>query len=206
MRNNMELKTIIGLSLIFLSLLLIFICLLKKKNTFFNTRKILMEHIGLFKTCPFQYVIFYGLPLLFAVGLAMVYEAGISFYSELGVILGIILSMLFAILSILSGHDFSSVSDDGQKSKVKKVLKQTINAIIFDSILSLFLMLYGLVFIVINGNKAITGFFDKVIISQIVSGIAYYIFVVILLNLLLILKYMSKIIEFNLEVKKGGEK
>jgi len=40
------------------------------------------------------------------------------------------------------------------------------------------------------------------IIKTAVSAVAYYLFVVILLNLLLIVKQMSKIIEFNIVVKR----
>lgn len=199
----MEIKTIVGLSLVAFSLLMIFICMIRKKEEFFNIRKTICDHLTIFKHCPSKYWIFYGLPLLFSVGLALIYEAGSGFYTELSVVLGIILSMLFAILSILTSQDYSTVNDKTQKSKAKKVLKETTNAIVFDSILSLFLMLYGLVIIVLSGIKTIEIPFDTTIIKAVVSGIAYYVFTIILLNLLFIVKQMSKIIEFNIEVKKG---
>ena len=202
----MENKTIIGLSLVIISALLIFFCLLRRKEDFFNVRKTIVDHIKVFKSCPSKYLIFYGFPMFFSVGLAMIYDAGASFYSELSVVLGIILSMLFAILSILSNQDYANVKDETQKNKAKKVLKQTTNAIVFDSILSLFLMLYGLVMIVLGGLKinAVDMMIDLTIIKSFLSGIAYYIFTVILLNLLFIVKQMGKIIEFNIDVKKNN--
>lgn len=151
----MEIKTIVGLSLVVFSSLMIFICMMRKKEDFFNIRKTLCDHLKIFKYCPSKYWIFYGLPLLFSVGLALIYKAGSGFYTELSVILGIILSMLFAILSILTSQDYSTVNDETQKRKAKRVLKTTTNAIVFDSILSLFLMLYGLVIIVLSGIKTI---------------------------------------------------
>lgn len=196
----MDKKILIGLSLVLISSTLIILCLLRKKEDFFNIRKTVIDHLCLFKNCPSKYLIFYIFPLSFSIGLSLIYVADKTFYSELSVILGIILSMLLAILSILSGQDFSSVTDQNQKNKVKKVLKETTNAIVFDSILSLFLMLYGLVLIVLN-NLQLT--IDTSIIKSICSGIAYYIFVVILINLLFIVKQMSKIIEFSIEVKKN---
>ena len=132
-------------------------------------------------------------------------EAGSGFYTELSVILGIILSMLFAILSILTSQDYSTVNDETQKRKAKRVLKTTTNAIVFDSILSLFLMLYGLVIIVLSGIKTIEIPFNTDILKTVASCIAYYVFTIILLNLLFIVKQMSKIIEFNIEVKKGNK-
>lgn len=202
----MGIKTIVGLSLVAFSALLIFICMMRKKEDFFNIRKTICDHLKIFKHCPSKYWIFYGLPLMFSVGLALIYEAGSGFYTELSVVLGIILSMLFAILSILSSQDYSAVNDKKRKSKAKKVLKETTNAIVFDSILSLFLMLYGLVIIVLSGLNIIEISFDMTILKTVASCIAYYVFTIILLNLLFIVKQMSKIIEFNLEVKKDKNK
>lgn len=199
----MEIKTIIGLSLVVFSSLMIFICMMRKKEDFFNIRKTICDHLKIFKHCPSKYWIYYGLPLLFSIGLALIYEASSGFYTELSVVLGIILSMLFAILSILTSQDYSTVNDETQKIKAKKVLKKTTNAIVFDSILSLFLMLYGLVVIVLSGIKTIEIPFDTIILKAIASGIAYYVFTIILLNLLFIVKQMSKIIEFNIEVRKS---
>lgn len=198
----MEKKTIIGLSLVTFSTLVLFICMMRKKEDFFNIRKTICDHLKVFKHCPSKYWIFYGLPLLFSVGLSLIYEAGSGFYTELSVVLSIILSMLFAILSILSSQDYSVINDKTQKDKLKKVLKETTTAIVFDSILSLFLMLHGLVIIVLSGIKTIEIPFDTTILKTFASGIAYYVFMIILLNLLFIVKQMSKIIEFNIEVNK----
>lgn len=199
----METKTIIGILLIIFSTALILLCLLRKKEDFFNIRETIHEHLNVFKHCPSKYLVFYGFPLMFSVGLALIYEAGISFYSELSVVLGIILSMLFAILSILSAQDYSSVCNDEQRNIGNKILKETTNAIVFDSILSLSLMLYGLVMIVLNDLNNINIPFDLTILKSVLSGIAYFVFTTILLNLLFIVKRMSKIIEFNITVKKN---
>lgn len=198
----MESVKTVGAALVAGSIFCILISLLRKKETFFNLREVVECHLSLFKECKFQYVVFYGFPLLFAVGLAMLYEAGTAFYSELSVIMGILLGMLFAILSIMAGHDFSGVEDAQQRSNVKQVVNETINAIIFDSMLCLFLMLYGLIIIVLEGVTIGALPVDVTLVKAILSGVAYYLFVVILLTLLLIVKHMSKIINFNLTVRK----
>lgn len=185
-----------GICLVIISLLIIFLCLLRKKDTFFNLYKVIFDHLKLFKDCKFQYIVFYGLPLVFSVGLAMLYTAGTAFYSELSVILGILLSMMLAILSILSGYDFSD-KNKRERKKAQDVVDETINAIIFDSVLCMFLMIYGLVIIVLEGSSFPDFPIDITIIKAIISGVAYYIFTVILLNLLLIIKHMSNIIKYN---------
>ena len=72
----------------------------------------------------------------------------------------------------------------------------------FDSLLCVFLLLYGLTIIVLSSGDFSWIPISMNIIKAIVSAIAYYLFSVILLNLLLIVKQMSKIIEFNIVVKR----
>lgn len=198
----MRTSTIIGIALVVSSLLLIAICLFHKREAFFNLRNIAKRHFELFKNSRINYVVFYFLPGLFAVGLAMLYSAAIEFYTELSVILGIILSVLLTILSILSNYDFSTVADEVQKKKGRKVVEDTINAITFSTLLCIFLLLYNLVLIILRTCDLSWVTWDLSFLKAAVSAVAYYLFAVICLNLLLIVKQMSKIIQFNLNVKK----
>jgi hypothetical protein len=198
----MKTSTIIGIALVVSSLLLIAICLFHKREAFFNLRNIVKKHFELFKNSRINYAVFYFLPGLFAVGLAMLYSAAIEFYTELSVILGIILSVLLTILSILSNYDFSTVADEVQKKKGRKVVEDTINAITFSTLLCIFLLLYNLVLIILRTCDLSWVTWDLSFLKAAVSAVAYYLFAVICLNLLLIVKQMSKIIQFNLNVKK----
>ena len=188
-----------GLLLVFISLAVMILSLLRKEEPFFNLRDIIKAHKQLIRGSE---ILFCILPMCFAVGLALLYTAGAQFYTEISVILGIFLSMLLASLSILSNYDFSTVKDASQREKGKKVVRQTINAIMFDSLLCVFLLLYGLTIIVLSSGDFSWIPISMNIIKAIVSAIAYYLFSVILLNLLLIVKQMSKIIEFNIVVKR----
>lgn len=188
-----------GLLLVFISLAVMIFSLLRKEEPFFNLRDIIKAHKQLIRGSE---ILFCILPMCFAVGLALLYTAGAQFYTEISVILGIFLSMLLASLSILSNYDFSTVKDASQREKGKKVVRQTINAIMFDSLLCVFLLLYGLTIIVLSSGDFSWIPISMNIIKAIVSAIAYYLFSVILLNLLLIVKQMSKIIEFNIVVKR----
>ena len=188
-----------GLLLVFISLAVMIFSLLRKEEPFFNLRDIIKAHKQLIRGSE---ILFCILPMCFAVGLSLLYTAGAQFYTEISVILGIFLSMLLASLSILSNYDFSTVKDASQREKGKKVVRQTINAIMFDSLLCVFLLLYGLTIIVLSSGDFSWIPISMNIIKAIVSAIAYYLFSVILLNLLLIVKQMSKIIEFNIVVKR----
>ena len=188
-----------GLLLVFISLAVMIFSLLRKEEPFFNLRDIIKAHKQLIRGSE---ILFCILPMCFAVGLSLLYTAGAQFYTEISVILGIFLSMLLASLSILSNYDFSTVKDASQREKGKKVVRQTINAIMFDSLLCVFLLLYGLTIIVLSSGDFSWIPISMNIIKAIVSAIAYYLFSVILLNLLQIVKQMSKIIEFNIVVKR----
>ena len=188
-----------GLLLVFISLAVMIFSLLRKEEPFFNLRDIIKAHKQLIRGSE---ILFCILPMCFAVGLSLLYTAGAQFYTEISVILGIFLSMLLASLSILSNYDFSTVKDASQREKGKKVVRQTINAIMFDSLLCVFLLLYGLTIIVLSSGDFSWIPISMNIIKAIVSAIAYYLFSVILLNLLLIVKQMSKIIEFTIVVKR----
>lgn len=192
----MTINRIIGFSLLGISTLFMIFFLLRKNESFFNLNGIIKKHLLIFKHCKFQYVIFYIVPLIFAAGLSMIYTAGETFYSELSVVVSILLTMLFAILSVLTSRKYNVVNKT-LRAKICSTVNETINAIIFDVLLCVFLLLYSLVMVILDSVPNITG-----IIKQILAGISYYIFAVILLTLLLIVKRLSKIIEFNLTIDK----
>ena len=183
---------IIGFFLVFISLTVIICSLLRKNDSFFNVREVIKKHLGIFTDCKGQYVIFYVMPLFFAIGLSLIYEADINFYENISVIISILLSMLLAILSILATKDYILSGDDKRNERIIKVVKETINAILFVGLLCILVLTTGLVMIVILSITCLP-IFD--IIKHIIVSIIYYLFVVILLNVLLIIKRISKIIE-----------
>lgn len=133
----------------------------------------------------------------------MVHSAAKDVLDELSVILGIILSVLLTVLSILSSFDFSTVKNEAQRQKGKAVVNDTINSITFSTFLCIFLMLYNMVLTVLHGGDFSWIPFDLGILKIAASTLAYYLFSVICLTFLLIVKQMSKIIQFNLNVKRN---
>ena len=193
----MGLMKVVGAALVGTSLMLMMVCLLRKNESFFNLRDIITKQLRLFQNCKSQYIIFYIFPLGFAVGLAMLYEAGDTFYSQLSVVVSILLSMLLTILSILTGKDYDSINSKDCKDRIGVVIGETFTAIMFDSLLCISLLLYSLIMVVVDGIS-----FDVKVLKCVFAGIAYYLFIVILLTLFLIVKRMCKIIEINLKAKK----
>lgn len=189
-------KSYVSIVLIILSITLIMLSFFRKNDNFFNVKEIAKSYFSIFSKSKSQYITFYALPLVLAVGLAIIYEADKSFYENSSVIVSIFLSMLLAILSILTSKEYGSFSKE-LKTKVQKVVKETINAIVFDSLLCIVLLLYCLIMIVIYDVD-----FKLSIAKNIFAGISYYGFAVILLNLLLIIKRMGKIIEVDINHRK----
>lgn len=192
---------IVGTSLVAVSGILMLVSLFRKNEYYFNLRSVVKRHLKLFEKCKSKYFVFYGLPLLFSAGLALLCEANDKFFSELSVILSILISILFAILGVLCGQDYSTVLNEQQKKKAKAVLLDTVNSIVFTAFLCIFLLLYGLVF---SAVKTVEFNLNIDCLKCIISGTAYYFFTVILLSLFLIFKQMSELIKFNLNAPKKG--
>lgn len=188
----MELHEWIGIGLVAVSLCAIVLFLWKSQGSFFNLAEIVKNHLKLFACQKIQYVGFFVLPASFAVGLALLYAADSSFYSNLIVIVSILFSMLFAMLGVLTNLEISD-RDENRVARAKKTLEETINAILFDSILGVFLLLYGLTMIVADSVIKIHA------IKAALSGGIYYIFEVFTLTLLLIVKRMSRLVRYRIQ-------
>ena len=199
----MTFDKLIGIILSIISIALIICILFRRKEPYFNFREIIKEHLCLFSNCKFQYFVFYFLPLILSIGLSLLFSANAAFFSHLGVVLSIIISMLLALLSILSGYDFTKFEDENQKNNAKIAVKQTINAILFCCIIGISLLLIGFIVIAINGKNIEWIPFNYNYCKIIVSALSYYLSIVLLMNLLLIIKNMSKIIEANMSIERN---
>lgn len=198
-------EIIIGLILSIISFLLILAFLLNKNEPFFNFNKIIKDHLLIFKNCKSQYLVFYIFPFILAVGLSLLFTVNASFFSHLGIVVSIILTILITLMSMLTNFDISKIEDTDQKNKAKEAIKQTINAIFFDCIIGIFLLLLGFVSIAADGTNLEWIQFDTHICKIILSIITYYFLSVLLLTLLLIIKHISKIIWINLTIERKNK-
>ena len=189
----------IGYALIIIAIIPVFFSFFNERKSFFNIKSIIKDHFKMFKNCKSQYWVFYGSPFLLSVGLAFIYDAQDNFYDNLSVIISIILSMLFAVLAILTNYNYSVESnDENQKrstipDKVHKVVDETTNSIIFETVLCVFLLIYGMIVVIIRDVMPV-----NVIVNKTLTGISCFLFTVLLLDLLIVVKRMTKIIKYKM--------
>lgn len=189
---------IIGYILIIIAIIPVLFSFHNEHKSFFNIKTVIKEHLKIFKDCKSQYLIFYGSPLLLSVGLAFIYDAQDNFYDNLSVIISIILSMLFAVLAILTNYDFSEKSDDDQNrttthEKVLKIVNETTDSIMFETMICVFLLIYGMIVVIVRDVMPL-----NVIVNKILTGISCFLFTVLLLDLLIVVKRMTKIIKYKM--------
>lgn len=194
----------VGMILVVISTLAIIYFMFKRNEPFFNLRKIFHEHFHLFSNCKSQYFVFYVLPIFLSVGLSFLFSVGVDYFSHLGVVISIILSMLLAILAILCGFDFGKIKNEDQKNNAETTVRQTINAILFCCIIGIALLLLGFIVIAASGTNLEWIPINIDLFKNIVSVISNYLFIVMLLNLLLIVKNMCKIIEAKMIIERNS--
>ena len=187
---------LIGLIFLILGMLLVILT----KSDYLNIFEIITDYFKIFNNNKRECLY----PLFFSIGIVFLSDTIDKLYSELSVIVGIILSMLFAGLSILTTYDCSAITDEEQKEKFRMSIVQTINAIRFDFLMCLVLLI---VIILIKIKFLYFKFIIdiKVIVSVlniVLPIIVLYLFFVILFVLLLIIKNMFILIKFNTYIEK----
>lgn len=190
----------VGIGLILISVVLIFISIFRKNRSFFNMSKIVKDYFAIFNNNKWAYIVFYGYPLILAIGIALIYSAEKLFYDNLSIILSIILSMLFSVLSIITSFNYGEGFSCSTRKRVMTVVKETSAAIIFSVLLCVVLLLYSMVMLIVTEIN-----FESVIVLKILSGIAYYVSAVLLLNLLLVIKRIGKIIDAKISDKEENK-
>lgn len=190
----------IALLIIVISIILFIIIERANNFPFFNIKEIITNHFEIFDKCKSEKIAFFICPFLLAIGLTLLTTDFKSIFDEISVATGIMLSMLFTGLSILSTYDFSFVKDQETLNTAKIALTQTINAINFNILLCIFLII---TIILINSKigYSILEPFNIPIIKGCATVIVLYIFIVIILTILLIIKNMIRIIDFTHKIK-----
>ena len=187
----------IGFALIVVAIIPIIISIFSERRNFFNIKSIIKDHLKMFENCKSQYLIFYGSPFILSVGLAFIYDAQDDFYDNLSVIISIILSMLFAVLAILISFDYSnslnSNDNTANSSNIIKVVNETTSSIIFETIICVFLLIYGMIVVIVRGVMSL-----NLVINKILAGVSCFFFTVLILDLLVVIKRMSRIIKIKM--------
>lgn len=174
-------ESTLGLVLMTISFFLISLGLFRRNSSFVELRKVFLEHMVLFKNARYQYLVFYVYPLIMSIGISILYVAEKERYK-----VSIFISMLLAILSIITTKDLSKY-EPNQQQRIKAVIKETSNAIVFCTAISIFIICVSLIMTAID--------FDKYqYLAKGVAVVIYYLLLVLLLNILLIVKRMGKLL------------
>lgn len=159
----------------------------RKNNNFLNIGSIFTQYFSLFNKAPLQKLAFFVAPIFMAVGITKVKLVDKDIINNLNIVLSILISMFFALLSILCSF---SPKDNG---RYNLVLKETFNVVMIECILGVFLLIVSFVILFINQYSLSVWLF-------IVSILMYYLALIIFLNILLVIKRMKKLFDhrFNL--------
>lgn len=157
-------------------LILFFNCI-KKNNNFFDIRNIFLEQFKMFNNAKSQIIVFYIVPVILAYAVTKNKYIDKEITDNIIIVLSIMLSMLFAILSIINGYQ-------KKDSKYIKVLDETNNSIMFQSVLCVITLIISFAQFFVDSYSG-----EKIII--IVSFVLYYLMFVIILNTFIILKRMK---------------
>lgn len=182
--------------LFFSGIILILVALLQKNSNFLNVRKIMRQHLSLFSKSPLQAVSIFVAPLLIAIAAAATHPLTVEIVNNLNVVLSILISMFFAMLSILASlslksTDQSKVEDVTLIRDAKnynKVVKQTNNAILFESILAILLL-------IVSFSQLFIGSFDPTLKLKITSAFVYYLTLVLVLNIFVVIKRTKELLD-----------
>lgn len=160
----------------FAGLILFFNCI-KKNNNFFDIRNIFLEQFKMFANAKGQIIVFYVVPAILAYAVMKNKHIDKGIIDNIIIVLSIIISMLFAMLSIINGYQKTD-------SKYVEVLDETNNSIMFQAVLCVITLIISFVqFFIDNYNGEI--------ITKIISFVLYYLIFVIILNTFIILKRMK---------------
>lgn len=186
--------------LFFLGIILILVALLQKNSNFLDVRKIVRQHLSIFSKSPLQVVAIFGAPLLIAIAAAATHPLTVEIVNNLNVVLSILISMFFAMLSILASlslksTDQSKVEDVTLIRDAKnynKVLTQTNNAILFESVLAILLL-------IVSFSQLFIGSFDSTLKLKIISAFVYYLTLVLILNIFVVIKRTKELLDSKSE-------
>lgn len=176
----------IGIILILCSGVILILGLINKKNNFVGLWTVLKKHLKLFQNARFQYLLFYIVPLFMAIGISCIYIADCLMYQNIIVAVSIFVSMLLSMLSILTTKDYTKYTPEQQK-KIKNVLDETNNAIVFCTFVSILIIIISLVMVAVSSS-------EEQILNRVVAAGIYYLIQVLLLNILLIVKRVGKLV------------
>lgn len=170
------------------SVMLLIIGAMRKNNNYMDIKSIFVQEYKLLKNEKFNIVIFYVVPILLAIGIVQISTITGNVVENINIVITILLTVIFAVLGILWGSADQLKGDN----KTVKVIKETINTVMFISVLNIFALILAFALLFVNlENPSIVLIF--------LSGVEYTLIFMAILHLFIVIKRMKKLIEQKLK-------
>lgn len=156
-----------------------------KSSNFVDIRFIVRRHFSIFRKNKLQFFSIYIIPVIFSITIGKNYVVNDGILDNLNIILSILISMFFAVLSILCSVDLGT-----KKDEYKQLVRETFESTIFEIVLCLLLLFVSFIVLFI-------GKYDVNVILQVVSSVIYYLTFIVILNILVIIKRIQVIFDYQ---------
>ena len=175
-----------------ISAALIVLALIQKNSNFMDVRTIIKKHLSVFKGSPLQFIVLFVVPLFLAIASVQIKPVNENIINNINIVLAILISMLFSMLSILSAFPVKLDKKKDEMARVvstdtdkvyDRVLGETFNSLMFECIQSILVL-------ICSCSILFFGYYEKGAFLYIISTILYYLFFVLVLNIFVIIKRM----------------
>lgn len=158
-----------------IGVILVILYSMQKNNNFIRIRGIFKQYLSVFNGSIIQKAFFFGVPIFFALSFAQLGEPDQDTFDTMYVVVSILITMFFSVLTMLTG-------DNSKRNETyKNVLNETINCILFEIVVSIFILAYGFVFQML---------LEKIpeVWVDVFASVFYYMIFFLLLNMFIIVK------------------
>ena len=191
-------KLSISTILVCVSVILMMIAFLQKNSSFLDVRSIISTHFKVFSGSPLQCAVIFGVPLLITIAALNKQALSKDIVDTLNIVLSILISMFFAMLSILSALNLKAVNEKEKNdviaiSKVEEynlLLKETFNAVMFECLSCILVLATSFTLLFVND-------FSTSWQLTLVSGAVYYLTLVIVFNIFVIIKRIKVLFDYR---------
>lgn len=191
-------KLSISTILVCVSAILMMIAFLQKNSNFLDVRSIISTHFKVFSGSPLQCAVIFGVPLLITIAALNKQALSKDIVDTLNIVLSILISMFFAMLSILSALNLKAVNEKEKNdviaiSKVEEynlLLKETFNAVMFECLSCILVLAISFTLLFVND-------FSTSWQLTLVSGVVYYLALVIVFNIFVIIKRIKVLFDYR---------
>lgn len=178
--------------IISICMIVILVALLQKNGNFLDIREVFRNHHAILLKNPLQFTAIMVCPAIIATNVAINQPLTENIVNNLNVVLSILISMFFAVLSILVSFNYKKADSDQpltpQQKNYNYLLKQTYNTVIYESTLCVILMVISFITLFIDD-------FSSSAPLTIASIIVYYLSLIIVLNILMVIKRIKVLFE-----------